>query len=260
MGALKPLPVHVVIPDTQLGPGRPALHLEWIGEWCHERYHDKKIRRIMLGDWYNMGSLSSYDRKGGKLMEGARIDLDIEIGNEAWPALGRNRKWDDHYLLGNHEQRIMRAVEQDATLDGLFSYDMLKHPGWQRHGFLEVVDLDGIWYSHYFYNPNTGRPYTGTIDARLKNIGHSFTMGHLQGRLWGTKACGPTEHVGLVAGSCYLHDEPYLGPQGNSPWQGIIVCNNVVDGQYDPMFVGLDYLCRRYEGMSLAAFKERYLS
>jgi hypothetical protein len=55
----------------------------------------------------------------------------------------------------------------------------------------------------------------------------------------------------MVAGSCYLHDEEYLGPQGNFVWRGILVCHQVEDGDYDVMEVSLDYLSRRYEGRRL---------
>jgi len=106
----------------------------------------------------------------------------------------------------------------------------------------------------------TGNPFGGTIDARLKNIGHSFTMGHQQTLLYGLRYVndeysGRSQH-GLVAGACYLHDEDYKGPQGNAHWRGIIVKHQVCEGSYDPMFVSLDYLCRRYEGMSLERFKK----
>lgn len=250
---------HLIIPDTQVEPGRDFTHLGWIEAYCHDRYAGKPLTRVMLGDHWNMGSLSSYDRKGGTKMEGRRVHADIDYGNLAATHLhSTDPLWDDHWLLGNHEHRIQRAVEQDAQMDGLLSLDMLDTDGWQRHDFLERVSLDGVWYSHYFYNPNTGRPYAGaSMDTRLKNIGHSFTMGHQQGRMWGSRPVGDGEHLGMVVGSCYLHDEDYLGPQGNNAWCGIVVCNNVTDGVYDPMFVGLDYLCRRYEGITLANYKEK---
>ncbi len=122
-----------------------------------------------------------------------------------------------------------------------------------------MVDIDGIAYSHYFYNPMTGRPYGGqNIETRLKTVGHSFTMGHQQGYWVGMREALGSRHRGLVAGSCYLHDEDYKGPQGNSHWRGIVVCNQVERGSYDLMEVSLDYLCRRYEGLRLTEWMERY--
>jgi hypothetical protein len=49
-----------------------------------------------------------------------------------------------------------------------------------------------------------------------------------------------------VAGSFYLHDEEYRGPQANDEWRGIIILNEVKDGSYDLMTLSLDYLRRRF--------------
>lgn len=271
-----PAPRHFIIPDCQVEPGTPTVHLEWIGQYIVDQYAGTPLTVINLGDFWNMGSLSTYDKKGGRLMEGRRVIADIIAGNRGMDLLrgahtaynqtkAKNRQWepDWHLLLGNHEDRITRAVESDAQLEGLLSLEMLnaKAWGWKVHDFKDVVTLDGVAYSHYFYNQNTGRPLGGSnAETRLRTIGHSFTMGHQQGLLYGvrTLANGQMQHA-LVAGSCYLHSEEYRGAQANGEWRGVIVCNQVEKGSYDPMFVSLDYLCRRYEGMRLAQFRKKYL-
>lgn len=266
--------VHVVIGDTQVKPGVPTAHLSWIGRYIVDRFADRfkdtDVTLVHLGDHWDMPSLSSYD-KGKKAMEGRRYKADVKAGNDAFDLLneplavrnkGRAKPWlpDSHLFLGNHCHRIVRACEADAQLDGVLSLDDLnaKKWGWKVHDFLTPVNIDGISYAHYFYNPNTGRPYAGeNLYTRLKTIGHSFTMGHQQGVQHAIRAVGRTRHHGLVVGSCYLHDEDYLGPQGNSYWRGIVVCHQVENGSYDPMFVSLDYLCRRYENRTLANFLRR---
>ncbi len=216
-----------------------------------------------------MPSLSSYD-KGKKEMEGRRYRADIDAGNDGFDLLCEplrkynmdrraRARWhpDRHLLLGNHEARIARAIEDDATLEGAIGYDdfNVEAHGWKVHPFLKVLLLDGVRYAHYFYQPQTGRPYGGTnLDTRLKTIGHSFTMGHQQGVKYALREVGKTRHHGLVNGSTYLHDEKYLGPQTTAYWRGIVVCHQVERGSYDPMFVSLDYLCRRYERKTLKDF------
>ena len=75
----------------------------------------------------------------------------------------------------------------------------------------------------------------------------------------GIRYVGNQQQHGLVCGACYLHDEDNKGPQGNYHWRGIIVKHEVSNGAYDPMFVSLNYLCRKYEGVSLDKFmKKRY--
>ena len=103
----------------------------------------------------------------------------------------------------------------------------------------------------------TGKPLGGAAATRLKTIGHSFTMGHQQTLDYTVRfLSNGQQQNGLVAGACYLHDEDYKGYQGNAHWRGVIVKHQVCDGSYDPMFVSLDYLCRRYEGRPLSQFMQ----
>lgn len=255
--------VHIIIPDTQAKPGAPSNHLRWIGKYINDRYSltDIPVSVIHLGDHWDMPSLSSYDR-GKKSMEGRRYLKDIAAGNRAMEVLSEpfaNVECRRILLRGNHEDRITRAIESDAQLDGLLSLDDLKSPGWEVVDFLTPFTLDGVVYSHYFYNPMTGNPYSGAAATRLKTLGHSFTMGHQQTLDYSLRFVNGRSQHGLVAGACYLHDEDYKGPQGNAHWRGIIVCHNVENGSYDPMFVSLDYLCRRYEGVRLADFQGKEL-
>jgi hypothetical protein len=268
--------VHIVIPDTQAKRFVPTKHLEWVGTYIGEKFAGRpNVKLIHLGDHWDMPSLSSYDRKGGKLMEGRRYKVDIATGNEAWQILneaiilaaqaaGAPKRWfpEAHFLMGNHEDRIERASKDDAQLEGLITLDDLavNHDKlWTPHEFLEPVWIDGIAYAHYFTARGTGRPLSGqSIDARIKTIGHSFTAGHQQGLWFGRREIIGGAHLGLVAGSCYLHDEEYLGAQGNKHWRGIVVCYDVHRGDYDPKFVSLGSLCKRYEGKTLAQFKGRH--
>ncbi len=256
-----------MIPDTQSKHGVPLDHLSWIGQYIVDR---KPEVIVHLGDHWDMPSLSSYD-KGTRAFEGRRYQEDIKAGNEAFAVLNdalasehsrqrRNKEKlylpEKHFLVGNHEERIARATNDTPELDGAIGYHDFNAEalGWQVHDYLDPVLVDGVAYSHYWYNPGNGRAYNGMIETRLKNIGFTFTQGHKQGLLYGLRQVGDRLHHGLVAGSCYLHDEDYLGPQATTYWRGIIVKHQVCDGSYDPMFVSLDYLARRYTGKPVDRF------
>lgn len=259
---------HLVIPDTQVKEGVPTEHLDWIGRYILERQPDVIVH---LGDHWDMPSLSTYDR--GKLaFEGRRYKADIDAGNRGFTLLnhavdqynyGRRRRGQDEYLprkvvlRGNHEERILRAIQELGHLDGLIGYHDLDTRDWEVFDFLEPVCIDGVWYCHYFANPMTGRPYGGQVATRLKTLGHSFTMGHVQTLDTAIRFVAGKAQWGLVAGAAYLHEEDYKGPQGNAHWRGVIVKHQVEDGSYDPMFVSLDFLCRKYEGVSLREFMQR---
>lgn len=265
---------HLMIPDTQCRPGIRLDYLRWAGQYAVDHFlsHQKPVRIVHIGDHWDMPSLSSYDSKAGRSFQGRRVSKDIEAGNDGFALLDepisdyqrKNKRTcppvDKHFLFGNHEDRVTRAIEADASVDGLLSLDhLITPPDWQRHGFLEPVTLDGVVYAHYFYNPMTGRPFTGdNLKLRLKNMGHSFTQGHAQTFDYACRFVNGVMQVGLVAGAYYVHDEDYKGPQGNAHWRGLVACHEVNRGGYDIMQVSLGYLCKRYEGVALGRYKTRH--
>jgi hypothetical protein len=243
---------HCVIPDCQVKPGVPLDHLKWAGEYIADKKPDVII---CLGDFADMQSLSSYDR-GKTSAENKRYKYDLEATHMGMELLMTPIVKEPNYkprlvlTLGNHEDRITRYADCNPQMSEYLSVSDLGYEawGWTVHPFLEIAKIDGISYSHYFYNPNTGKPYGGeNITARLKTIGMSFTMGHQQGLMTAIRDLADgTRHRGLVAGSFYQHKEFYKGPQGNDHWQGILMKHEVANGNYDLMEVSLDFLRRRY--------------
>lgn len=249
------MPSHLVLPDCQVRPGVPTQHLTWIGKYIAEKQPDVIV---CIGDFADMPSLSSYD-KGRKSFEGRRYRKDIDAARRGMELLvsqfaGR-RTYNPRMVLtlGNHEQRINRAVESASELEGTISTDDLEYAqfGWDSHEFLKVVTIDGIAYSHFFPRAGSGkvvqtRNGAPNAKAQLVREGRSCTSGHAQGI---DIACLPLSgrlQWGLIAGSCYLHKEDYLGPQGNNHWRGVVLKNGVKRGSYSPILVDLDYLKERY--------------
>lgn len=264
------LTTHVVVPDCQVKPGVPIDHLRWAGQYIVDEFGSKpNVKIVCLGDFADMPSLSSYDQ-GRREMEGRRYAADIRSANYAWETFNKpfkeynnvrqqrkQRLWQPERFitLGNHEDRISRAISMDAKLEGTISEDDLDYArsGWTVRKYRELLWLDGVAYSHFFYNQMNGRPLGGMVEGRLKTIGHSFTQGHQQVLLYGVRYVAGQQQNGLVAGAFYMHDEDYLGPQ-QAYWRGIIVKHQVENGAYDPMFVSMDFLCRRYAGKRLANY------
>jgi hypothetical protein len=250
---------HVVIPDTQIKPGVPLDHLDWISQYVIDKKPDVLV---IIGDWADMPSLSSYD-VGTKSFEGRKYRDDILAANDALQrfmapiqaeierrARRKIKRWNPRLVFceGNHEHRIPRAVESDRKLEGLISIDDLhfKQWGFEVYPFLQPVEIDGVVYSHYFCSGVMGRPIT-TAKGLLTKLHQSCFAGHQQERdiAYGKRANGQ-RITGLIAGCCYLHDESYLNPQTNNVWRGIYVLNDVEDGAYDEMPVSLKFLRERY--------------
>jgi hypothetical protein len=251
---------HLIIPDTQVKAGDSVAHLRWAGQYAAEK---KPEVIVHIGDHWDMPSLSSYD-KGKKSFEGRRYLTDIEAGNTGMDAFmqpilaeqkrqRRNKKtvWKPRlvFCLGNHEYRIQRAIEDDAKLDGVLSFEHfnLKDYGWEVKDFLEVTVIDGVAYSHYFTSGVMGRPVSSARAMVTKKM-MSCVMGHVQDRdiAYARKADG-TSVTGLFAGIFYPHDEGYLNPQTNSSWRGLWMLHEVNEGSFDELPISMNYLKNKYK-------------
>lgn len=238
-----------MIPDTQCRPGVSTDYLYWIGRYIADRRPDVVVH---LGDHWDTPSLSSYD-VGKRAAEGRRYNKDIDAGNAGMARLlegmGRYR-CRMIFCLGNHEERHDRLAETMPAMFGTVGCQNLFLGDWEVYGFLEPAMADGVKYAHYFPRNSNGqitqtKHGAPSAKAQLVREGGSCTAGHQQGL---DVACLPLRgrlQWGLVAGSCYPHEEIYLSPQA-CYWRGVIVKHEVSGGGYSPMFVSLNYLRGRY--------------
>jgi len=249
------------IPDCQVKPDVPTNHIAALGNYIVAKKPDVVVN---IGDFWDMPSLSSYDKRGSKSFEGRRVIKDVESGNEAMdlllaPLKAYNKKRRKNkekqykprliFCMGNHENRISRAINDDPSIEGLLSYDMLNLSNWEVHPFLDIVEIGGVLFSHYFVNTLSllKKPLGGTIDNKLQKVGSSFCMGHQQTLQFGSHYLNDgSAHLGLVAGAYYQHDEEYMGPQGNHHWRGCVMLNELGEGRFDPMFLSINYMLRRW--------------
>ena len=250
---------HLVIPDIQAKPNHDTKYLQRVGQYAV----DKRPEVIIcLGDFADMPSLSSYD-VGTKSFEGRRYRDDIAAAHSAMEHLlspiweynakakrGHRERYSPRLVLtlGNHEQRINKATNNDPKLDGTIGIKDLNYEeyGWEVHKFLDVVVIDGVAYSHYFTSGVLGKPCV-SAQAQLARKHMSCIAGHQQGFqvATGYRADGK-RLTSIIAGSCYEHDEDYMGPQGNNHWRGCLMLHNVEDGQFDLVQVPLSFLERKY--------------
>ena len=249
----------LVIPDCQVKSGVPLEHLEWAGKYIVDKLPDTIV---MIGDFADMESLSKYD-VGQVSFEGKRYRKDIEVAHKAMELLlaplkaynkelakAKKKQYSPRMVLtlGNHEDRIDRAVSQDPKLEGVLSIGDLGYEeyGWDVIPYLEPIIIDGVAFCHYFTSGTMGRPVS-TANAMLNKKHMSCVMGHVQGRqiAYATRADG-SEITGLFVGGFYQHDEDYLKWQGNKHWRGLWVLHEVHNGSFDEMPVSVNYLRRKY--------------
>jgi hypothetical protein len=257
MASEKPLRI-LCIPDTQCKPGVPLEHLTWAGKAICEYKPDVVVN---LGDFWDMPSLSSHDKAGSKYFEGKRYMEDIEAGNqgmklllEPLKELQRTQKDGKHktyrprlvYLRGNHEYRLQRAINNNPMLEGLMTYHHMDLKDWEVHDFLHPVFINGVGFNHYWPVGAMDRPAASPA-ALLSKLHMSLVAGHQQGKqvAYSKRADGKTIFA-IIAGSYYQHQEEYMSRLGNSHWHGLVLLNEVLDGQTDELFLSMGYLRRKY--------------
>ncbi len=244
---------HMIIPDAQVKEGVPLEHLTWAGKYASDKKPDVII---CIGDWADMPSLSSYD-KGKKDFEGRRYTKDIAVAKKAMELFlapikteMKKGKWKPRMVLtlGNHENRINRAVNDDPKLEGLISVKDLPYGDWEVYPYLQPVNIHGIIYSHFFTSGVLGRPVSSARALTTKK--HcSCVMGHVQKKEIDIQYNAMGKRItSICCGTFYQHDEDYLTPQENaSTWRGVWMLHGIKDGEFDELPVSLDYLKSKYE-------------
>lgn len=239
-----------VIPDVQAMPGVPLDHLTWCGKYLAEKRPDVIV---CIGDFGDFPSLSMFER-GTRLFEGRRYKKDLGAFHEAMGNLvepiAKARGWKPRmeFTLGNHEDHINRAVNNDAKLEGLLSTDDLGLPdyGWRVHQFLQPISIGGVAFCHYFPSGVMGKPIS-SAPALLRKLHMSAFAGHQQGReiAYSRRADG-AHMTAIISGSFYQHSYEYLSPFTNAHWRGMFFLHETRDGMFDEMAVSLAYLKRRF--------------
>jgi len=249
----------LVIPDCQVREGVPLEHLTWAGKAIVDYRPDVVVN---IGDFADMPSLSTHDKAGSKYFEGLRYKQDVEVTKEAMRILLAPLKEEQQrlkrnkeklykprmvMLLGNHENRIDRAINNSPVLEGLISTkDLGYEKDWEVYPFLHPVFINGVGFSHYFPTGAMGRP-ASSASAIISKLHMSCVAGHQQGKqvAYGKRADG-TPVCAIIAGSYYLHDEHYMDKISNRHWRGLVILNEVKDGAFDELFLSINYLSRKY--------------
>ena len=217
---------------------------------------ERPTKIICIGDMADMPSLSSYD-KGKKTFEGRRYQDDVEATRDAQRKLfsavdrynsrrSKNKKkqytpewW---MTIGNHEERILRVVNNNPEYEGVFSYHDLAYEsfGWNCVSYNDHIILDGFAYSHHFATGVSGRPISGENIGKMliqKNMmssvqGHSHVFDHsVRTRIDGSRMHGLS--IGCFAHPKYV--EGWNKATHHMWWHGIVILDDVTNGDFKEM-------------------------
>ena len=148
---------HCLIPDTQIYHKSNVKHIQAAANYL-SKHRPNKI--IIIGDWWDMPSLSSYDKAGDKGWEDKDVQADLDSGWAAMHTFLRTIRAtynpEIHFCVGNHEDRITRASEaadtrifqQYLNLDTML-LNPLKGLRVKTHNYLYEATNEGIWNREY---------------------------------------------------------------------------------------------------------------
>jgi len=219
-------------------------------------FRDHEVDMIVdIGDRFDMPSLSSYD-KGKASFEARRLAKDFTAAREELELFREHLGDWDGYLIhtqGNHEERLFRMYDEQPEVGDVFGSDPwgLEDAGYYTYGFREVVNINGVLWSHCFQNPTAlnGTIQTGTADIRMKNIGMPHVQGHQHGPLIHGQRLGVDGRPVsvLVCGASYTEHHSYNGPQRRDIYRGAGILSNVWKGEYDLNMVRMKTLLKEYK-------------
>jgi hypothetical protein len=250
---------HLIISDAHSQPGKRMERADWIGDLIVDVKPDVVID---LGDTFEMGSLSSYD-KGTRYFHGRSYSDDISTGIEfqdrVW-ARPRRQKQKMPYRVafhGNHEYRLQRLLDSSPELMGSpyglsmkdFQFEDYNDKVVPYNGGTPGVEVvDGIAYAHYFVSGTMGRAISSEHTAH-KLITTNF-MSSVQGHTHCSDYCVRSNVLGnkitgLVCPTAQ-QEQPRWAGEAAKKWTYGVTVLNVENGAFTPEFISMERLEKEY--------------
>lgn len=251
---------HLVVPDQHAHPDFNNDRADWLGKFIKELKPDVVIN---MGDAADMPSMSSYERGTGAFYARSYqkdIEAHLDFQERMWSPMKKSKKKQPRRVVleGNHEYRVRKAIAVDPRLEGErygisfkdFEFDRYYHNVVEYNGGTPgIINIDGVFYAHYFISGVMGRPIGGEHHAYsllAKNF-TSCTAAHSHTIDFAVRTDSRRRKLmGLVAGVFQDYDSSWAGHVNDLWWSGVVVKRNVEDGAYEPQFVSMDTLRREY--------------
>jgi hypothetical protein len=243
--------------DAHAHPDHPNNRADWLGQLIIDEKPDIVVDG---GDTADMPSLSSYD-KGKRNFIGKSYKKDIEAHNDfqdrVWsPVKSRKKKMPRRVrLIGNHDERIDRALNLSPELEGTIGYhDLLLDDYYDevvnyKGGTPGIINIEGVSFAHYFITGVSGKGISGEHPAytilmkKLKSCVQGHT--HVLDYCVRTDVDGTKIH-GLVAGVYQDYESDWAGDINTLWWRGCVILDNLEGGQYDLRTISLKSLEQTY--------------
>lgn len=243
-------PSHLIIGDAHSQPDVSNARFDWLGRAIAELQPDVIID---IGDWWSMDSLCSFDEHRADF-KSRLFRNDIEAGIDAMQRVQVAIRGVKGYrprkirTLGNHEYRIERLIEWEPRFSGILGYASLasKEFGWEEIPFLDIIEVDGMHYTHYLKQVGSNRPVAGVVGTRTVALKHhkSLVFGHthryevyeeLQSR------------IQVINVGCYFEHWMDWAKGDNHRWnRGLLHLTDIRDGVGSPKWYSMEEVKHRW--------------
>lgn len=247
----------LIIPDPHAHPKHDNTRATNLSKLMMDIQFDVVIN---LGDMADMSSLCTYD-KGTKGFEGRRYKDDINAALDF-----DTRLWEGHrktkkklprrvFCVGNHEQRINKAISSDPVLEGTIGLkdldlernydDIVYYDG----GTPGQINIGGIEFGHYVVSGLLGRPLsTEHMGYSLLAKKHeSVVVGHSHIIDYSARVKGNGKFIHGLSAGCFIdYKTDWAGKIEDQWWRGVCILSNVEDGNYDLSMVSIDKIDKQH--------------
>jgi hypothetical protein len=247
----------LIVPDPHAHPKHDNNRATLAGKLMADV---KPVYVINMGDTADMPSLCSYER-GTKAFEGRRYNQDIasavEFNDKLFAPYKQLKKKMPRrvILIGNHEQRIPKALSLDPVLEGTIG---LKDLEYEKY-YDDVVEYDGstpgqinvegIEFSHFMVSGILGRPISSEhlgYTLLTKKFG-SCVIGHTHTLDYSIRVKGDGNFIHGLASGCFIdYKTDWAGKAEDYWWKGLILLKNVNNGSFDLETISIERLRKEY--------------
>jgi hypothetical protein len=248
--------IHLVVPDSHAHYKHHNERATWLSRLIVDLRPDVVVH---IGDSADMPSLSGYD-KGKRGFQGrtyrADIEAHLDFQDRLWAPVRATKKRLPRrvFCIGNHEQRIEKALDLSPELTGAIGMGDLELDRWYdtvvpyEGNTPGKIELDGVWYAHYFTSGVKGLPVGGEhpADSLITKRLCSSTCGHLHLADWSMRSANDRKVMGCFVGCFQDYRSEWAGDANDLWWSGVVIKRNVEEGSYDPEFISIERLKKEY--------------
>jgi len=223
---------------------------------------------VQIGDFMTYDSISAHNASKRLSMEGQRLKKELQSGQQAYDlmmshidlhneGLRKNKKAlykpNMFYLLGNHEDRAARYVEENPEMKGLVYFNNYFNPeddGWVIVPYREHCEINGVLFTHIPMN-GANQPLSSVHLGRkvLEGYACSIVYGHTHYFACETEGVKTTDGYKKITSlnvGCYFDHKPEYARTSKGIrrwWSGLVKITHLNnEGDFDFQTYSLETL------------------